>query len=130
MSKNTKPFSVRARIRSFSFAIQGIKTLFREEDNAKVHVLTAVIVIIGGLFFDISSIEWMLITIAIGFVLVTEILNTALENICDYMTEETDPLIKRIKDLSAGAVLISALTAIIIGFMIFIPKISSLLEYI
>mgnify|MGYP000577117676 CR=1 FL=1 len=130
MSKNTKPFSVRARIRSFSFAIQGIKTLFRDEDNAKVHVLTAVIVIIGGLYFDISSVEWMLITVAIGFVLVTEIVNTALENICDYLTEETDPLIKRIKDLSAGAVLISALTAIIIGLMVFIPKIFGLLEYI
>lgn len=122
MSKNTKPFSVRARIRSFSFAIEGIKILFREEDNAKVHVLTAVIVIIGGFYFKISHVEWMLIAIAIGFVLVTEIVNTALENICDYLTEETDPLIKRIKDLSAGAVLISALTAIVIGLIVFIPK--------
>ncbi|MDR9399232.1 diacylglycerol kinase family protein [Salibacter sp.] len=130
MSKNTKPFSVRARIRSFSFAIQGIKTLFREEDNAKVHVLTAVIVIIGGFYFDISHVEWMLIAIAIGFVLVTEIVNTALENICDYLTEETDPLIKRIKDLSAGAVLISALTAIVIGLIVFIPRIYALFQYI
>lgn len=77
-------------------------------------------------YFRIDVIEWVAILFAIGFVLTTEIINTALENICDLISKERNERIKTIKDLSAAAVLISAITALVIGIIVFLPKLFTL----
>lgn len=113
-------------INSFKFAINGLKILFKEEQNSRIHLFATVCVIISGVILRISNLEWTAIMFAIGFVFSAEIFNTAVENIADFISPEKNIKIKRIKDLSAAAVLISAITALIIGLLIFIPKIIEL----
>ncbi|MBE8715347.1 diacylglycerol kinase family protein [Sphingobacterium hungaricum] len=115
-------FSPRKRLNSFSYAINGLKTLWIEEHNARIHFFLAISVILMGLYFKITIYDWMAVFFAIGFVLVTEIINTAIENISDFISAERDNRIKKIKDISAGAVLISSITAFIIGLLVFAPK--------
>jgi len=89
----------------------------------KIHCLVASIVIILGGFYGLSAIEWMFISFAIGGVLALELLNTAIERVVDLVTEELHPLAKQAKDIAAGAVLIYAILSVVIGSIIFFPKI-------
>lgn len=107
---------------SFKFAFQGIKLLFKEEHNSWIHLLFAALAIALAVWLKISLLEWVLVIFCIGFVFVIEIINTAIENICDFISPERHSMIKRIKDLSAAAVLFSAVTSLIIGVLIFLPK--------
>lgn len=128
-SKNKKErFSISKRIKSFSYAFNGLKALIKEEQNVWIHLLATIIVITLGWFFSISIFEWIAVIFAIGFVLVTEILNTAIENISDFISPEKNDSIKKIKDISAGAVLISAIVAFVIGLIVFVPKCLAYLE--
>lgn len=86
-------------------------------------MVMTILVVIGGVLFNVSRIEWMLLIILIGFVWTAELLNTAIENIADLITNNYDPRIKRIKDMAAGAVLIAAICSATIGLLIFIPRI-------
>lgn len=115
-------FSVRSRIRSFRFAIAGLRSVWAEEHNARVHVVAAILVVAAGFWFDVSSTEWMSLVFAIGFVITTEIVNTALEKLADVVEPNIDPRIKLVKDLSAAAVLMSVITAVVIGLIVFLPK--------
>ncbi|MDA3911608.1 MAG: diacylglycerol kinase family protein [Bacteroidales bacterium] len=115
--------SMKKRLISFKYAFNGLKILLREEVNARIHLFATICVIIAGFFFEITSIEWIAVFFAIGFVLTAETLNTAIENMADFISPEKHEKIKRIKDLSAAAVLISAITALIIGLIVFIPEI-------
>ena len=110
-------------IKSFKYAIQGIQTGIKEEKNMKVHILIMLLVIIAGIILKINKIEWLICIILFGFVISLELINTAIENIVDFITLEKNEKAKIIKDTSAGAVLISAITSAIIGLIIFIPKI-------
>lgn len=122
-SKNkTERFSISKRIKSFSYAFNGLKVLIKEEQNVWIHLLATIIVITLGWFFSISIFEWIAVIFAIGFVFVTEIINTAIENISDFISPEKNDSIKKIKDISAGAVLISAIVAFVIGLIVFLPK--------
>lgn len=121
--KNTK-FSFLKRIQSFAFAFNGLKILFRTEHNARIHLTAAVVVIGASAYFELHALEWVAIIFAIGFVISTEIINTAIEQLADFWTTEQNAQIKIIKDLSAAAVLVSALTALTIGLIIFLPKIN------
>ena len=121
-------FSFSKRIKSFTFALNGLKVLFQEEHNARVHLFATIIVTSTGIFFNLSSLEWVALIFAIGFVITVEIINTTVENISDFISPEKNNSIKKIKDLAAGAVLISALTALTIGLVIFIPKVYILLN--
>lgn len=121
MKKNQK-FSLAARIRSFSFAIQGIFTFLRTEHNAWIHLIAMVIVFIFGIFLKLNPQEWCWIALAIGLVFITEMLNTAVENLTDLASPEFHPLAKKTKDIAAGAVLIAATIAVIIGLFVFLPK--------
>ncbi len=96
---------------------------FKEEANFRIHVVATIIVIAAGLFFQLSITEWLTIIIAIGLVLLTELLNTTIENIADFISPERHEKIKTIKDIAAAAVLISAIVALVVGLLIFIPKI-------
>ena len=120
--KNQK-FSIRERLKSFGFAFNGLKILVREEHNARIHLFAVVCVIIAGVFVKISVSDWIAVVFAFGFVIVMEIVNSAIEGIADFVSPEKHEMIKKIKDLSAAAVLIAAITAFIIGLIIFVPKI-------
>lgn len=116
--KNEK-FTLSSRIRSFGFAWNGLKIMFKNEHNFRIHTFATSLVIIAGICFGISFWEWLIIALTIAFVMVTEILNTAIEYICDYLTEEHDIRIGVIKDIAAAAVLVSAIGAAIVGVLIF-----------
>jgi len=117
-----KHFSLVQRFKSFEFAFKGLKIMYRQEHNFRVHVFAAVLVVLFGIFFDISSLEWILITIVIGFVLVSEIFNSAVERIANFVSPEHHEMIGTIKDLCASMVLVAAVVSIIVGLIIFIPK--------
>lgn len=119
-------FSILKRIKSFGYAFNGLRILIREEHNARIHVFATITVVLAGFYFDISMIEWIAISLSIGFVISLEIINSAIENIADFISPEKNDAIKKIKGLSAAGVLISALTALIIGLIVFIPKIFAL----
>jgi diacylglycerol kinase len=125
-------FSIIRRIKSFGFALNGLKILIKEEHNSRIHFFAALCVLIAGFIFKLSAFEWISIVFAIGLVIALEILNSALENISDFVSPDRHDKIKKIKDLSAAGVLVGAITALIIGLIVFIPKIlelcSSLLD--
>ena len=106
-------------INSFKYALQGIESLLRSEQNMILHVIAAIVVIAAGLYFKITIVEWCLITLAIGFVLVAEAMNTAIEALTDHVQPEQHPLAGKVKDISAGAVLLAAICALMIGGLVF-----------
>ncbi|MFW5852324.1 MAG: diacylglycerol kinase family protein [Bacteroidota bacterium] len=118
-----KAFSIRSRLRSFSYAISGIRTALASEWNMRIHVFVTICVIIAGIVFSLSLIEWIAVVFAIGMVLSLELINTAIEYCADFVSPKKHETIKKVKDISAGAVLIGAITAAAIGVLIFVPKI-------
>jgi len=116
-------FSLIKRMQSFEHAGRGIKIFLKTTHNAWIHIFIAIVVIVLGFYFEISQTEWLFLIISIGFVLVCEAFNTALEFDIDLTSPEYHPYAKYTKDVAAGAVLISAITASVIGLVIFIPKI-------
>jgi diacylglycerol kinase len=111
-----------SRIRSFTHALNGLKVLFRNEPNARIHLVALIVVVTAGFYFDLTAYEWLAIVFSVGFVFAAELFNTSIENMADFMTAEQNPEIKIIKDLAAAAVLVSALTAIVVGLIVFVPK--------
>ena len=116
-------FSIRQRAKSFSYAWTGIVRFINNEHNARIHLAATVLVVLVSLALKVSAIEAAALAGAVGLVWVAEMLNTCLEKSMDLISKEHHPVIKFIKDLAAGAVLIAAVTAVIIGLFIFIPKI-------
>ncbi|WP_245799253.1 diacylglycerol kinase family protein [Virgibacillus siamensis] len=108
----------------FSYAWNGLREVIKSEGNFRVHLIAAAAVIAAGLFFKLDLLQWALIFLTICVVLITEMINTSIEKIIDYIKPEINPNAKIIKDISAGAVLLAAITAIIIGLLIFIPEIN------
>ncbi len=118
-------------IRSFGYAIQGIKATWSSEQNFRIHVFTGIIIFLLALFFSVSTFEWIVLIILVFSMLSLEIMNTAIEKAVDLTVTEFHPLAKAAKDLSAGAVLIFAICTIIIGGIIFLPKMLKVLtEYL
>lgn len=117
-----RKFSLRKRVKSFKHAFNGLKILILEEHNSRIHTLAICLVIALGFILNVSSFEWLILVLCFCLVIVLEIINSAIENLCDLVTDDYHPRIKRIKDLSAAAVLTSAMASIIIGLIIFIPK--------
>lgn len=126
--EKAQSFSIKKRMRSFVYAFNGLKILFREEHNARIHLAITIAVIAGGIFFRFSTLEWIIVCLLIGFVFAMELLNSALENLCDYVNPEYSEIVKKIKDLSAAAVLIAAITSAIAGSFLFIAKFIQMLE--
>ena len=108
--------------KSFGYAFQGIFNTIRTERNIKIHCAAAILVTIFGIWLQISKTEWMICFILFGLILALEQVNTAVEATVDLYTEERKPLAKKAKDAAAGAVLIVAIFAAVIGILIFIPK--------
>lgn len=120
-NKNTG-FSIQARLKSFQYAFQGIIRFFRTEHNAWLHLLATAVVITIALIKRVTPTETIALIICIALVWITEMLNTCIEKAMDLITKEYHIKIKIIKDISAGAVLVAAIAAILIGLIIFIPK--------
>jgi diacylglycerol kinase len=116
-------FSLKKRISSFKYAINGLKTVLVTQANFMIHLIAAVIVTAAGLFFQISIWEWSILVLTITMVLALEVFNTAIEKLIDLVSPDYNILAGKIKDIAAGAVLIASLGAAIIGFAIFLPKI-------
>lgn len=110
-------------IKSFKYAFEGIFTGIKKEQNMKIHMVIMILVIIFGILFKISKIEWIICIALFGLVISMELINTAIENTVDLITKEKNERAKIAKDVAAGAVLVSAIVAAIIGLMIFVPKI-------
>jgi undecaprenol kinase len=108
---------------TFRFALQGILVAMKQEKNIRFHLIVSAVVLILAVFLSLSKTEWMLLVIVISGMLVLEMINTAIERVVDLVTLEYHPLAKQAKDVAAGAVLIFATAAIIIGILIFLPKI-------
>jgi diacylglycerol kinase (ATP) len=121
-----RPFSFTGRIRSFKFAFVGIWTMLKSQQNAWIHIFATIVVVIAGIVLRISSGEWCWLVLAIVAVWMAEALNTAFEFLADVASPEFHPLVKKAKDVAAGAVLISAIGAIVIGIIVFGPYILSL----
>ncbi|MDR2764621.1 MAG: diacylglycerol kinase family protein [Tannerella sp.] len=125
--KNTSGrISVRRLIKSFGYAVNGLRQVIRQEQNARVHLLVALCTVVAGCCFRISATEWMAIVLATGGVMAAEAFNTSIEALSDTVLPEYSENIKQVKDFAAGAVLIVALAAAVVGLIIFLPKIIAL----
>lgn len=116
-------FSIRKRLKSFTYAFAGLKVLFREEHNSRIHLFATICVIVAGVLLKISLLEWVAVAFAVGLVFSGEIFNSAVEDLSDVVCPERDERIKKVKDLAAAAVLVNAITAAVIGLLVFLPKI-------
>jgi diacylglycerol kinase len=114
------------RVLSFKYAFEGITAAVKEEPNLRFHLGFAFLVLLVAFYFQISALDWIIVVIMIGLVLTLELTNTAIEAVVDSFTEEQHPRAKYAKDISAAAVLIAAISAVIVGLIIFLPYIKSL----
>lgn len=114
-------------INKFKVAFNGLRIVFAEESSFRYQLFILIGIIILGLVLGLSNIEWVVIAAISATVLTFEIINTAIENIIDVIYPEYHEMAKKIKDISAGAVLIAAIGALVVGLLIFIPKILSLI---
>jgi len=118
----SQPFSILKRLHSFSFAYNGFRILFKEEHNARIHLIASILAILFSFYFELNNLEWVGILLSIGMVFSAEIFNSAIENLCDFVSPHWHDKIKKVKDLSAAAVLLSAIISASIGLIIFLPK--------
>ncbi|MBN1192384.1 MAG: diacylglycerol kinase [Coriobacteriia bacterium] len=109
---------------SFNYAIEGIVYALRTQRNMRLHALAAILVLAASLFFHIGRFEFIAIVFSVGFVFVAELANTAIEAAVDVATQSFDPLAKVAKDVAAGAVFISAVNALIVGYIVFFARIT------
>ncbi|MFV0540706.1 MAG: diacylglycerol kinase family protein [Aestuariibaculum sp.] len=126
--RHKKESFARNRIKSVGYAFKGALLLIKTESSIKVQFSIAILVTIAGFFFNISATEWMFQILAIALVLGIEGINTTIEEIADFIHPEHHKKIGKIKDIAAGAVFIAAIFAIIIGLIIYIPKIFKILQ--
>lgn len=106
-------------IRSFFYALKGIRASLEEQRNLKVQSLVGALTIGAGFYFNITPMEWCVVLLTIGLVIGLEMVNTAIEDLVDLVTTEWKPLAGKIKDMAAGAVLVVSIIAVIIGVIIF-----------
>jgi diacylglycerol kinase (ATP) len=104
---------------SFNYAIEGIIYSIRTQRNMKIHMIAAILVLIFSLFFDFSKMEMLILFLTITLVIVLEMINTAIEATIDVMANYYHPLAKIAKNVAAGAVLVSAINAIVVGYLLF-----------
>ena len=114
-------YDLKKQLRSFGYAWKGIQSCVGKEQNLSFHLIAAMAVIIAGIVLGITRTEWIMVVMCIGTVIAAELFNTAIEKLVDLVSPERHPVAGRVKDIAAGAVLICAVAAAIIGLIIFIP---------
>jgi diacylglycerol kinase len=115
-------------LRGFVYAANGILYTVRTQRNMRVHIFITVVVVLAGAYFRLSAIEWAVIAVTAGLVLSAEMTNTVAELAVDLLTRRYDPMAKAAKDVGAGAVLVTAIAAILVGVAIFGPRLVVLLR--
>jgi len=113
--------------KTFINAFNGMQFFFKTERNGKVQAAVSIFVLLAGFYLKISSVEWIIVVICVAVVIALEMVNTALEHLCNMIQSEYHTVIKIIKDVAAGAVLFVSIISILVGAIIFLPKILSLL---
>ncbi|HEY5530270.1 MAG TPA: diacylglycerol kinase [Thermoleophilia bacterium] len=111
-------------LRSFNHALQGLVHSVRHQRNMRIHFGVALAVLVGGLFADLSRLEFVAVAISIAFVLMAELINTAIEAVVDIITDEFDPRAKVAKDVAAGAVLVASMSALVVAYLVFFDKLA------
>lgn len=124
--KGSEKFSLKKRSKSALYALNGLRVLFLEEHNSRIHIAIVIVVVTAGFLLKISNTEWLVICILIALVFSLEIINSAIENICDYISPQWNEVIKKVKDLAAAAVFVSSVMSVICGAIIFLPKLYNL----
>ncbi|MDR0977086.1 MAG: diacylglycerol kinase family protein [Prevotellaceae bacterium] len=114
-------YDIKKQLKSFRYAWCGLKECARKEQNMCFHLVAAVLVVAVGAAFRITRTEWMLAVLCIGLVVAAELVNTAIESVVDLASPERHPLAARAKDVAAAAVLVCAVTAAVVGLIIFVP---------
>jgi diacylglycerol kinase len=114
--------------RSFAHAFDGLKHTFKSHPNLKIHVALGILALLAGVVFQITRTEWLLVLFTILWVIVSEMINTAIEAVCDLITTEYRTSIKIAKDVAAGMVLVGSFGAVVIGLVIFVPYILQLFK--
>lgn len=122
MSEDGDRFDVSARLRSVRYALRGIGVMLRTQHNAWVHAVATVAAVGAGLVLGIGRLEWLAVVLAIMAVWTAEALNTAFESLCDVASPEFHPMVERAKDVAAGAVLVAATGSVVIGLLVFGPR--------
>ncbi|WP_417556924.1 diacylglycerol kinase [Mesoflavibacter zeaxanthinifaciens] len=122
MSKTKEPFIIN-RLKSVKYAFLGMLRLIKTEASIQIQFVIAIIVTVAGFYYSISNTEWIMQCFAIGMVMSIEGLNTAVEEVANFIHPNHHPKIGIIKDIAAGAVFIASIAASIIGLIIYIPKI-------
>jgi diacylglycerol kinase (ATP) len=123
MAKAKESFTIKKRFNSFGYAFTGIKTLLNSEHNSWIHLAATILVVAAGLIFHISIESWLMLTIAIALVWITEAMNTAVEYLVDLTSPDLHPIAKKAKDVAAAAVLIASIAAIIIGILVLLNEV-------
>ena len=118
---------MKAFLRSFGYAFEGIGYVMRTQRNARVHLAIGLLVVLAGVYFGIGATEWAILSLAFGMVFSAEMINTVAELSVDLLTQRRHPLAKAAKDVSAGAVLVTAIAAVGVGLAIFGPRLWALL---
>lgn len=126
MSRSPAKFSLSARLKSFVYAGRGLRWLVQDEHNARLHLAASLVVVIGGFCLRVSAEEWRWLVVAIALVWLAEAFNTVVEELCDRIQPDFDPAIGRIKDLSAGAVLVASIASLLIGLLTLVPPLVAL----
>lgn len=109
--------------KSFVYAFNGLRQMFFVERNFTIHIIAAFVAVVLCVFLNVSDIELLIVIICIGLVIGFEVMNSAIEKLCNFVSPEWNENIKIIKDMSAAAVLVVALLSFVIGIVIFVPKI-------
>jgi diacylglycerol kinase len=109
--------------KSFGYAFKGVFFVLKEQQNMRIHLVSVVVVTIAGIFMGLTALEWSVITLTIGIVIVAEMMNTAIETIVDFVSPEHSEKAGKIKDIAAGGVLLSAIVATVVAIYIFGNKI-------
>lgn len=112
-------------IKSFRYAFEGVKTAIKNEPNFRIHITVALAVLLAGFFFNLSTIEWLILSFTIFYVITMELLNTVIESVVDLISPKYHPKAKIAKDVAAAGVLTSAILSVIVGFVLFLPKITN-----
>ncbi len=123
MDNKIVKFSFKKRIRSFGYALNGIKEVISREHNAWIHLFAASCVLIAAFLFELKAWEWCTIILAIALVLMAETFNSSIERLVDLVSPDHHPEAGKVKDMAAGAVLFMAMGAALVGLIIFLPKI-------
>ena len=114
-------YDYKKQLRSFGYAWKGIRCCVGKEQNLSFHLIATVCVVIAGFALGITRTEWICIILCIGIVIAAELFNSAIERLVDLVSPQRHPLAGQIKDIAAGAVLVCALAAMVVGLVIFIP---------